>query len=244
MAWANAAAVSVFHFGGAPGRSEKWKPWFASTMSSRSAPTASRCPLDHGYVVAPVVVVGAELDGPKTHLLQFEQVVGALVRRPEFGSGSVCLEPGPGSAQQPVHGFAVHLAGDVPQRRFEPGQTDAERLSGVEHAAEAVDVERVPAEDEVAQGIAEAGVKATHGHSRRFADDALVGRHADEGQLVVRLSDAGLRGNVQRRRQGRRDAVQLEPVDPQGGGLSSLPPEAPSPKSTVSKSSWLGTLGA
>ena len=30
------------HFGGAPGRSEKWKPWFASTISARSGPTASR----------------------------------------------------------------------------------------------------------------------------------------------------------------------------------------------------------
>ena len=87
-------------------------------------------------------------------------------------------------------------------------------------------------------------MKAAQGHARRLADDALIRRHPDEGQLIVRLPVAGLRGHVERRRQGRRDVEQFEAIDPQGGGLPSLPPEAPSPKSTVSKSSWLGTLGA
>ncbi|MDE2691715.1 MAG: hypothetical protein OXI49_14460 [Acidobacteriota bacterium] len=192
-------------------------------------------PLDDRDVVAPVRVVGAELDGREAHLLQFEQVLGALVGRSKLGGRRVGPELVPAAAQQLVHGLALDLAGDVPQRRFQPGQSDAERLAGVEDAGEALDVEGVAAEDERSQSIADAGVEPAQGHSRRLADDAFVRRHADEGQLVVRLAVAWLRGNVERRRQRRPDVVQLEAFDPQGGGLR---------KSTVSKSSWFGTLGA
>ena len=156
--------------------------------------------LDDRHVVAPVRVVGAELDGREAHLLQFEEVLGALAGRSKLGGRCVRPELVPAAAQQFDHGLVIDLAGDVPQRGFEPGQADTERLSGVEDAAEALDVEGVAAEDERSQGIAEAGVKPAQGHSGRLADDALVRRHADEGQLVVRLPVAGLRGHVERRR--------------------------------------------